>query len=206
MKKIFLLSILILTSCGGGPNPDRDALLALPTEQNVAGEKFNLLSAKENLILDKGTVRGHGKFRFAQDLGTSESGHNFLIKFKLTESSILKFTAYAHKDLSNGITLSFGRSASGVRFLVSCGGTTDDASTFLKTLDVESEITLSLDIHNNEGVAHLVLWDAQTDAKLFDSAVHIEGLVGRGQGQHWGMELHDAHVLNVHKGPVRNAH
>lgn len=206
MKYYFLFLLTIaLSSCGGGPNPDRDALNAVPAEQNLSGSKFEFLSSPENLLIRYGVLSGHGKLRFAQDLESVDSSYNFFLHFTLNEGSDFSFVSHSDKDLNAGVTLHFKRKGEQLLVFVTSAGVTDDWSTYLSSVSASGDIQLSLDVHNNEGVSHIVLWDVVSGVKLFDSAA-VDGLAGRGQGQQWGVLLCDARVLNIRKGRPQNAH
>lgn len=205
MYLAFLLSIFLF-ACGGGPNPDREALNNLSNFQNVSGEKFFLLSPQENLFFGDGTVNGQGALRFAQDLETPHSKFNFKLGFELEDASGFTFVTHSKTELEDGVEFKFQRLGAQLKFLVTSAGVTDDWSQFLSSLNVTQAIELSIDVHNDEAFTHVVIWNRANGEKLFDSAIHADGLAGRGQGPHWGMKLEGGKVLSVQKGPPQDDH
>ncbi len=203
---LFLFFTLLLYSCGGGPNPDRDALNDISNNQIVAGEKFEFVSPKDNLSFGNGTVSGQGSLRFAQSLESPQTNFNFNLLFELEDGAALTFVTHSNTLLGEGVEFKFQRLGAQLKFFVTSAGVTDDWTQFLSSLDVSQQVSLSLDVHNNEAFAHVVFWNHSTGVKLFDSSVNADGLAGRGQGPHWGMKLEGGKVFSVQKGPPRDDH
>jgi len=205
MRLVYALSFL-LVSCGGGPNPDRDALNDISNKQIIGGEKFEFVSPQDNIAFGNGTVSGQGVVRFAQSLETAQSNFNFNLLFELEDGASFTFITHSKSQFEDGVEFKFHRVGSQLKFFVTSVGVTDDWSQFMTTLDVTQQVSLSLDVHNNEAFTHVVIWNHSSGVKLFDSSVNADGLAGRGQGPHWGLKIEGGKVLSVQKGPPKDAH
>ena len=203
---IALGALCLLSACGGGPNPDLDALASVPLRQNVGGEKFEILSQKENLSFGSGTLSGSGSVRFAEDLGSAATNYNFELNFSLDDGGELSLVTHSNLALANGVVVNFKRTGAVLSAHVTTAGVTDDWSSFFSGLNASESLSIAIDIHNDEPLTHLVFWNKLTNTELLDSGEDVDGAAGKGFGQHWGLILTNASVSQSKKGPPRDAH
>jgi hypothetical protein len=195
-----------LCACGGGPNPDRDALNNIPVIQNVDGTKFELLSETDSLSFGNGMLAGSGSVRFAESLGSAATNYNFLLNFSLNDGGELSLVTHATQSLTDGVVLKFKRTGATLSVYVTTGNVTDDWSSFFSALNASEPLSIAIDVHNNEPFTHLVFWDEQTNTKLLDSGDDVNGTAGKGFGQSWGLILNNASVSKAKKDPPRDEH
>lgn len=196
----------LLSACGGGFNPDLDALAKIPFEQNVSGQRFSILSQNDQLRFGNGILEGTGSIRFAEDLESFASNYNFELDFNLQEEGELSLVTHANRSLSNGVVVKFKRSDNVLSVYVTTAGITDDWSNFFSAIDANGRIKFSIDIHNNEPFTHLIFWDEITKTRLLNSAEDVDGVTGKGLGQEWGLILKNAVVSQTNKKPTRDKH
>lgn len=206
VPSIALSALCLLSACGGGPNPDRDALANVPLTQNVDGEKFEILSQEENLSFGSGTLAGSGSVRFAEDLGSPATNYNFELNFSLDDDGELSLVTHSDQALANGVVVKFKRTGAVLSAHVTTAGVTDDWSSFFSSLNASEPLSIAIDIHNDEPLTHLVFWNELTSTELLDSAEDVDGAAGKGFGQHWGLILNNASVSQSKKGPPRDEH
>ncbi len=205
---IQLLALVFAASCGGGPNPDRDALKNIPVPQNVSGQKFSILSSEEGLNFGDGTLSGTGSVRFADDLGGVETAFNYSLVFSLEDDGELTLVSHSSTALTNGIEFTFKRIGSSLSVQAKAGSTTDDWSSFFAGVDASEKMKISIDVHNNEALTHVIFWNdlVSESAAILDSGADVDGSPGKGYGQNWGLKIKDAEVVSVRKGGARDAH
>ena len=201
--------VLVLTAaCGGGPNPDRAALEEIPLSQSVSGEKFTVLSSEETLRFGGGRLYGTGRVRFVQDLGGVDTAVNYVLTFSLEESGKLSLISHANASLENGLEIMFQRTGSTLTVNAKAGRVTDDWSSFFTSINASQTMKISVDVHNDESLTHVILWNdlVSASAPLLDSGADLNGAPGNGFGQNWGLKLEAASVAGVSKGGARDAH
>ncbi len=206
----FLSFVLLsaLSACGGGPNPDRDALNAIPSTQNVTGEKFVLLSAADALFFGTGTLSGTGTVRFADDLVGVETAFHYGLTFTLQDGGELTLVSHANASLGNGVEVRFKRSGGTLSVFATAAGRSDDWSSFFTTIDASTQMKIGMDFHNNEAITHMIVWNdlVSTSVDILDSGVDVDGSPGKGHGQNWGLVIKNAEVKNILKDEPRNEH
>jgi hypothetical protein len=208
-QKISLLSLVALaTACGGGPNPDRDALNNISGDQKISGQKFSVLSSEEMLNFGDGTLSGSGSVRFVNDLGSVATAFNYVLSFSLSDSGELSLLSHVNPSLYNGLEIVFKRAGSVLLVSASAGNVTDDWSGFFVGIDASQPLRIAVDVHNNEALTHVVIWNdlVSSQSPIFDSGKDIDGAPGNGYGQNWGLKLKSATVTSVERNEARYAH
>ncbi len=203
---IFGTFVLFLSACGGGPNPDNQALENIPSTQNVSGEKFEILSSADYLTFGDGTLSGSGTIRFADSLGSTATNFNYEIVFSLEDGGEFTLVSHSNQSLTNGVELKFKRNAAILNVTATAAGMSEDWSSFFTDINATAEMKISIDVHNDEPLTHLVYWNNLTNAKLLDSADDVDGCPGKGMGQHWGLRLANASVSSIQRSDARDAH
>lgn len=191
-----------LGACGGGPNPDLDASF------NISGHSFTLLSTDEELSLTGETLSGTGLIRFANDLGDVYTAFNYTLNFSLENQGELSLISHANSSLANGVEIIFKRSDSELLVFAKAGDVTDDWSSFFSDIDALGDIFISIDVHNNEALTHILVWNdlVSSDVVILDSGYDVAGGPGNGYGQSWGLRLKSAKVQSIEKGGPRVEH
>ena len=198
--------MLFLASCGGGPNPDEQALNAIPSTQSVNGEKFEILSLPDGLTFGDGALSGSGFVKLAKNLGSKASSYNFELSLSLDNGGELTFFSHASESLASGVEVKFRRNAALLSVTVTAAGITEDWSSFFTSINAANEMKLAIDVHNDEPLTHLIFWNDLTNTELLNSAEDVDGCPGKGVGQHWGLKLVNATVSSIQKGESRDAH
>jgi hypothetical protein len=215
-KTNLLSSVILFTcvaACGGGPNPDQDALNSVSSEQKISQTKFEIIDGQSTLQLGAGNVFGSGLIRFAPALREVSSAHLFKIKFLLSESDLSQVTFFVHTDrsLRTGVEIRFERNQAKntLDVFATANGNREDWSRFFTQIDVSQEVELGIDVHNNHGAyTHLIFWDENDGSAdpILDSGVDVDGSPGRGHGANWGLWLQNSRVLSLTKHDARDAH
>jgi hypothetical protein len=198
--------LVCLSACGGGANPDREALKSVPPDQILNGEKFVVLSASDALNFKDGTLTGSGVLRFAQDLGAVESNFNYALFFKLADNGELTLVSHADPSLETGVSVTFKRLGNQLKVTATALDTADDWTSFFKSIDASADIKIAVDVHNSEALTHFILWNDSNKRKLIDTAEDVNGGPGKGRGQNWGLRLINAELLSVVKSDARHEH
>ena len=178
---------LFLVGCGGGANPDRNT----PTDVALQETGFRVLD-DQGLALSAGEISGAGRLIASEGLvGGADSAHHFSLKFALFDGGRLTLKAFAGRDLEDGFEIEFIRSAGDrLEVFVQAQGDRLDWSEFFWDFNAGQEISLSIDIHNNEsGAAHVLFWKDPAGEPFLDSGEHVDGAPGKGLGAAWGVEL-----------------
>lgn len=199
--RILFFCLILISACGGGPNPDREALREIPQTQNLNGEIFEVLS-QESLNFGSGILAGTGSVRFAQDLESAASNFNFLLRFTLEDAGELSLVTHSNRALENGVVVNFKRTAEVLSVSISTANIAVDRSSFFSSLDASKPLNIAIDIHNDEAVTHTVFWNESTGDELLDFADNA----GVGVGQNWGLILKNATVSQAEKAPPRDEH
>lgn len=200
---LYFLSILALSACGGGANPDKEAAERIPANQRVGAQKVEILSGTPAFA--DGTISGSGTVRFAEPLAETDSANNFALSLELSEGSSVTLVANANRDLGAGIEIEIARPASSVnpRVTARAGGDTLDLSPLFTSVNVSAPMQLAFDLHNNEPQnLHLVAFnDAANGAELGSDVVR-----GKGTGANWGLRLAGGKITGLVKSAPRDIH
>ena len=116
----------------------------------------------ENPDLQKGTLSDGGLLQF------SEQAANFEVSLNLPEAgSSAKLEVFADASRSNGIKFTFSRSANN-QLLVTCeaNGNKQDWSSYFQNLNRDGQWNLTIDVHNNERPAHILVWSGVKSPNL----------------------------------------
>lgn len=201
MKSVFFLLIsLFLVACGGGYNPDKAALL---TSEQVGSLKY--------IPLDD------GKGLMADSLSEVQGSANFEMSFSLQEGGAAVFHFFAKENLSDGIAIEFRRDQGQLQVFSSAQGVKQNWSSLFSTIDASGVMSFTLDIHNNESPAHILLWTGSKNSSLnhrnttYNSAedsldLNYDAAPGNGLGRSWGFQLKNATLTIFKKSAAQDAH
>ncbi len=199
-KIIFLLFSFFLVACGGGYNPDK---AALHTSQQVGSLKYISL--------------GEGKGLMPDSLSEIQGSANFEMSFSLQEGGSAIFYFFAKENLSDGLTIEFKKEQGQLKVLASAQGVQQEWSSLFSGIDTSGVMTFTLDIHNNESPAHIMLWSGSKNSSLnhrntvYNSAedsldLNYDAAPGNGLGRSWGFQLNNAELTTFQKSAAQDAH
>ncbi len=196
---IFFASIFLF-SCGKQDGAKSQG----PT---LGGQELLLLESSE-LALSGDSLSGKGRFVFVQPIGAIDSNRNFSLQFSLKPAGILTFFSFADADLKRGISLEFRREPKSLSSSVHIDQTS--AAKSMTKLDLDSRLSVSIDIHNGENPVHVLVWPStetnpNDDNALLNSDADGE-LRGRGTDVFWGFELQDAQLHSASLGEAVFGH
>ena len=202
MKNI-LFSIFFcvgLIACGGGANPDKAALNAA---KNISGTSY--------------TDLGGGKMLMSEALSDVSAGFNFEFSFTLADGGSITFTSFASSQLSNGFEIKFSRAGTKLNVQATAQGQTQDWSSMFSSIDASQNVTLTMDVHNDESPAHVMIWQGEKSPDkdhtntLYNSAedsvdLNYDASPGNGFGRAWGFTLDNAQLLKVKLSASQDGH
>lgn len=181
MKKYLVLFILpTLVACGGGYNPDKD----------LARQAIEL---GDSSYLDLGNGRGV----MTSVASTIQSGSNFEITFSIEDQGRLVLYTYSNNDLTAGLEFVFSRSAGTLSVFLRHQGQEQDLSSLFTNINASEVQTFTIDVHNNERPAHILMWTGGKRTGLnhrntiYNSGedsldLGYDSAPGNGQGRSWG--------------------
>lgn len=201
MKNIlFLIFFCIgLSACGGGANPDK----ALNAAKNISGTFY--------------TDLGGGKMMMSDALSDVSEGFNFEFSFTLADGGSITFTSFAGPQLSNGFEIKFLRAGAKLNVQAIAQGQTQDWSAMFTGIDANQNIALTMDVHNDETPAHVMIWQGEKSPDkdhtntLYNSAedsvdLNYDAAPGNGSGRAWGFILDNAQLLKVKLSSPQEGH
>lgn len=200
MKNSFLLTLtaLFMTACGGGYNPDKEAL---KQAQKIGDQAYFEISPGVGLMADT--------------VSSVSSGANFEVSFTLEDGGRLSISTFADTQLKSGIDFVFTRQGTKLFVFSSAQGQTQEWTSLFNTVDATGALTFSIDVHNNEHPSHILLWEgsknASMDHTLYNSAedsldLNYDNSPGNGFGRNWGFKLEKAQLLKAVLSAPQESH
>lgn len=204
MKTVLLGTILsanafFFLACGksdrGGNSGDNK--LSIPEYTPLAGG--SLTSAADS-------VTGTGSLIFKLPLGEVGSAKNYNLTFSIEEGGSLTLASHATDKLASGAEIVLTRSDKSLSLKLKASGATTTAKT-LDNFDASKAVTLSIDVHNGETPAHILVWKDGVQNPDDDNAVFnsdADGATpGNGAGTFWGLSLEKATVTEATPAEAR---
>ena len=189
-----------LSACGGGYNPDK----ALQNNAQKLGESsyFDL---------------GNGQGLMTEAIQNIASGANFQVGFSLDDGGSFTLTTFANKDLTGGIDMVFTRSGGALSVQVITSTQTQDWSSYFTSVDAAADVQLTMDIHNNEHPAHIMVWQGAKNASmdhrntLYNSAedsidLGYDNSPGNGVGRAWGFKTINSQIMKAVMSATQDDH
>lgn len=201
MKNIFFLLLpFFLVACGGGYNPDKAAQL---TSEQAGNLKYIPLENEKGLMADS----------LAEVRGSS----NFEMSFSLQDGGSAIFYFFAKENLNDGIAIEFKKEQGQLKVFASAQGAKQEWSSLFSAIDTSGVMIFTLDIHNNESPAHIMLWTGSKSSSLnhrnttYNSAedsidLNYDAAPGNGLGRSWGFQLNNATLMTFQKSAAQDAH
>lgn len=194
-KISILTAAMVVALIGCGKSSDNDE-----NGTQWGGIEYTYLD-QGDLKVENNTLQGTGTILFKQPLnGGTDSGHHLNLDFTLSPDSTLIVNTYADNQLKDGIQLVFSVSSAGkLSVLLKHGETATDVSGSFMEVDVTKPVSLSIDVHNDEDPAHVLVWNGdETEFKeetaLLNSEEEDHNVPGKGKDSYWGLTLHKAQV------------
>lgn len=197
---VLILSVFVLSACGGGYNPDK---AAKENARKVGASTYEELSDSQ--------------WRMTDVLKDISAGANFEVSFSLADNGSVTVHTFANSVLNDGVNIQFKRVASALTVLVSAGGQVQDWSSYFSNVDASQPMTFTFDVHNNERPAHILVWQGSKNASLnhrntlYNSAedsvdLGFAGSPGNGLSRYWGLSFTDAEITNALSSAPQETH
>jgi hypothetical protein len=205
LKRILTFSILtalMLSGCAGKNGNKTD-------ETKILSGNDYIVVSDESLASTADTISGEGEIAFKDPVGAISSNKNFQIDFQLADGSSAELKTYCDKNSSDCVRLGFSR----IDNLVSLSAATGNSEPIefeLDQVNASGLISLSIDVHNTETPAHILVWNQSEQSPSDDNAwfnSDADGAVaGNGNGMFWGLAIKDAKVSKATIGSPEFAH
>jgi hypothetical protein len=167
-------------------------------------QKFNGLGyvLRENSSLDvsESTITGEGSLSFTEPLGSVQSEKNFLLEFEIDDAGFVEIQTFSDRDFRSPISIRFSRT--GETLTVGAAPAAEGVlGRDLKMDSTASKVSFSIDVHNSETPAHVMVWPEEISSPDDDNAVFnsdADGrLLGNGAGAFWGLRLKGASITKA---------
>lgn len=205
MKSIlWILSVVALTACGGGRNPDKEIRQDLAGSKKLGAKEVVILSGADTLKFVDGIVEGTGTLRFAESLAKPDSANNFALLVEIPAEGSVSIFANADRGLSGGIEVRLSRipGSNALQVEAIAGNDRLPLGSSFTGIDASKAMHLSFDLHNDHGEnVHLIAWDETVGAELLEDILR-----GKGYGVNWGLKLQNARVLSSERREPKDKH
>jgi hypothetical protein len=193
MRSTWLTGFLLLSSLlgcgkddGGGSNADGK----LGAANYVVLESGDLQRGSDKLS-------GSGAVAFKEPVGEIGAKKSYTLTFSLQDGGSLVLLAQGAKSLENSVELKFSRAAGELKATLSAAGKNAEPK-LLAGVDAASDsVTLTIDIHNDESPAHVLVWSGNDFAEEKALLNSEEDTPGQGSGTFWGLRLVKATVTSA---------
>jgi hypothetical protein len=197
MKISFITPIIMLAlaACGKSDSKNEDKL-------SFSGYEYIVKSTSSPVVTD-GELTGEGSIAFVEPLGSVSSNKNFKISMTLEDAGFVELKTFANAELGASIGLKLSR-AGDTLLLVSSAENKVAEPIILKGLAVSGPLSLSIDVHNSETPAHVMLWSSSESSPTDDNSVFnsdADGEIpGNGAGTFWGLSLKSSSISAASTG------
>ncbi len=192
MKALKLLPFILLYSCGGTSN-GTDTV-----NQGSLGASPYITVDSGNLSPSGMGIKGQGAVAFKNSVGEIGARKSYSITFSLDDGGSLTLVANADETLKNGVEVKFTRTGNSVAAAMLADSKTSAAKNF-PSISGAQQITLTVDIHNNEVPAHILIWSGNdfTSGNALLNSETDDAAPGQGRGTFWGLKLNQATVTDA---------
>ncbi|WP_374029250.1 hypothetical protein [Bdellovibrio bacteriovorus] len=192
MKKyVFAILLLTFVACSGGAFPD--------------AEPF-----RQSIDLGKSTYYdlGDGRGLMSDSMTSIFSGANFEVSFELSDGGSFELYTFANSYLDMGLSFTFTRRGNQLLVFANWQSKTQDLSSKFAGVNAASTITMTLEVHNQETPAHVLMWNASRSSQLnilntiYNSAndsqsLGYSGSPGNGISLSWGFRVENSRLLKA---------
>ncbi len=219
---VFLFILTALTACSGsqtglGAGTPGNGTDSSESKALAAGDALTAFGLSARVVTSNtlegssSSLSGSGAVVFAQSLESIDSQKNFSLTVSLEDAGSAALVANAGTDLTGGIELVLTRSANTLNAVLRGPEGDRDVTSKFAALNASGTLMFSMDIHNNETPAHILVWDAskpESDPSylLLDSEGDALETPGAGSGVFWGLRLSNARISGAGVGPAKEGH
>jgi hypothetical protein len=165
-------------------------------ERKLSGQDYTVLG-EATLTSATDSVTGKGSLIFKLPLGEVGSAKNYNLTFSLEDGGYVTLASHTTDKLSSGAEVVLTRSDKSLSLKLKASGGETTAKT-LDSIDASKAVTVSIDVHNGETPAHILVWKDGEKSPSDDNAVFnsdADGATpGNGAGTFWGLSLEKATV------------
>ena len=189
----------MLASCGGSDSASDSGA----SQEGKIGSTEVLLLSQTGLSFSGTSLKGTGNVVAKKPLGEPKDDRNIGLTFALEDGGSLSVRAFATKTLESGVKFTFSRKGKVLQATLSADEKSVDVSRNFSALDASEEVSVLLDVHNNETPAHVLVWKGDTQSPgdenaLFNSEKAGDGeSAGNGKGTFWGLVLSKATIKSA---------
>ncbi len=194
MKSFLVIPIIFfaLTACGKSDSKN-------DSKQSFSGYDYIVKSTSSPVIND-GKLTGDGSIAFVEPIGSVTSNKNFKISMTIEDAGFVELKSFTNADLVAGIGLKLSRSGDSL-VLVSSADGKDTGPLTIKGISANAPLSLSIDVHNSETPAHVMIWKSTESAPTDDNALFnsdADGeITGNGAGNFWGLSINGSSISSL---------
>ncbi len=192
MKKpvfVFLLSVMAVSGCKKDDDKTTDQV-----QGTFGGKTFYLVDAGD-LKTSESSIQGSGSLVFAEPLSEISSADAFVLKFALENSGSIELVTHSNSSLGKGVSVALSRSATTLNATLKAD-TAESEVKALEDVNAAEDVSLIVDVHNDEDPTHILVWKGDSESFGEDNALinSEDGLEtpGQGSGTVWGIVLKKA--------------
>ncbi|MDQ3234972.1 MAG: hypothetical protein M3Q07_24455 [Pseudobdellovibrionaceae bacterium] len=197
MKKVkLILSLLALLQLACTKDDDKKTDLV---QGSLIGKTYYVVQAGD-LQRTETSVSGTGSIVFNSPLGSIPSKDNYALNLSVDDGGTLELVTHSDSSLANGVSVLLKRTGSSLTASLKAKGQESTAKE-LSGVNAAEDISLAIDVHNDETPAHILVWSAAggdfgEDNALLNSE-EDETSPGNGSGTSWGLILTKANVSSA---------
>ncbi len=197
MKKVkFIFSMLALLQVACSKDDNKKTGLV---EGSLAGKAYYVVEAGD-LQRTESAVSGTGSIVFNSPLGSVTSKDNYALNFSVDDGGTLELVTHSDGNLSNGVSVILKRTGSSLSAMLKAKGEQSTAKE-LSGVNAAEDLSLAIDVHNDETPAHILVWSTAGGEFGEDNALlnseEDETSPGNGSSTAWGLVLTKANVSSA---------
>jgi hypothetical protein len=211
MKASVLLCVLLCLSLHAACGGTRGSGAADPspgTTPALSGSEYVTID-NEQLVSAAGQLSGKGVVAFRSPLGGIATNKNFKLTVSLDDGGFCELRTHATNTLGAAVVIGISRRGDSL-FMYHFIGEGRRSEREIKSLAAGDELSLSIDVHNTESPAHVLVWSAREELPTDDNAIFNSDAdassVGNGAGAFWGISFAGAAVKEAKVGPALFSH
>jgi hypothetical protein len=167
-------------------------------EGTLGGASYVLVDGGD-LQRSANLLSGSGAVAFKEPIGALDSKKSYTLTFSIADGGKFALAAHGNEKLENAAEVRLSRAGNVLKVELGAAGQSTE-SKVLEGIDAAAEsVTLTIDVHNDESPAHILLWsgsDFAEDKAVFNSEEDAE-TPGQGSGAFWGLRLQNSTVSSA---------